>query len=159
MPDHVRPSSPSGLERIDLVFELHGLESRILFPTSFSELLDQVGLEYRTLRTELPAAGPEIPFALEVILGSMAALAAIAGVIKTYIKRHKNRRVVVRNDDGEVILEVYGDRSVEEIEALLRARLPVRNPDPDVDSNALPTSPDPDELPPGVSPDEAGDED
>ena len=156
MPDHVQPAGSSDFERIELFFGVDGQEPRILFPASFNEMLDQAGLEYRTLRTALPAAGPEVPFALEVILGTTAVLATIAGVIKTYIKRHKNRKVVIRNDDGEVILEVYGDRSVEDIKTLLQARLPVRNPDPDADSNTLSTNPDPDELPLGVEPDKLG---
>jgi transposase-like protein len=99
----------------------------ILFPLEEWEALRDADLEWAVYYANIMAS---IPVALEVVLAGPAAWVAVASVIRTYLTRHKDRKVVVYND-GKPLLEVSGDISVEEIESLLRTQLPSRT-DPDV---------------------------
>jgi hypothetical protein len=51
------------------------------------------------------------------------AWAALASVLKAYINRRTGQKVVVYGQDGVKLLEVTGDLTAEQIEALLRARV------------------------------------
>jgi hypothetical protein len=57
------------------------------------------------------------------IIASAPAWAALASVLKAYITRRVGRKVVLYGDDGTKLLEVTGDLTAEQIEALLRARV------------------------------------
>ena len=97
---------------------------RILFPATEVKDLHDAGLECVAWTTPLPAHDPQsVLVALEVALAGPAAWAAVASVIRTYLTRHKGRKVVVHND-GKPLVEISGDLSVKEIEALLRTQLP-----------------------------------
>ena len=48
---------------------------------------------------------------------------SLAGVLKTYLTRRQGRKVIVYGTGNKKLLEVTGDQTVEEIEALLRARV------------------------------------
>lgn len=62
----------------------------------------------------------------EYVLLSAPAWAALASVIRTWITRRANRRVVVYGDNGNKLLEVAGDATTAEIEILLRSRVAPR---------------------------------
>lgn len=57
------------------------------------------------------------------ILANAAAWPALALVLRSYIRRRSGRKVVVYGDNGQKLLEVTGDLSTAEIEALLKARV------------------------------------
>ncbi|MGA4995967.1 hypothetical protein [Nonomuraea bangladeshensis] len=54
---------------------------------------------------------------------SAPAWLALANVLKTYLTRHNNRKVIIYGDTGKKIVEVTGDLTAKEIEGLLRARV------------------------------------
>jgi hypothetical protein len=57
-------------------------------------------------------------------LASAPSIAAFAGLIKTYITRHKARSVVISWKDGyKATIKIEGDFSTKEIEALLRSEI------------------------------------
>lgn len=56
-------------------------------------------------------------------IANAAAWPALAGVLKTYLTRRSGRRVIVYGVKGKKLLEVTGDLTAAEIEALLKARV------------------------------------
>jgi hypothetical protein len=71
----------------------------------------------------------------EYVVSNAAAWPALAAVLKTYLTRRSGRKVVLYGDGGKKLLEVTGDLTAAEIEALLRTRVAPpelggnRNPD------------------------------
>ncbi|MEV5560286.1 hypothetical protein AB0L44_42160 [Nonomuraea wenchangensis] len=57
---------------------------------------------------------------------SAPAWLALANVLKTYLTRHNNRKVIIYGDTGKKIVEVTGDLTAKEIEGLLRSRVAPR---------------------------------
>lgn len=56
-------------------------------------------------------------------IASAPAWAALASVLKAYITRRIGRKVILYGDDGTKLLEITGDLTAEQIEALLSARV------------------------------------
>jgi hypothetical protein len=57
------------------------------------------------------------------VIGNAAAWPSLAGVLKAYLRRRSDRKVVIYGDDGQKLFEATGDLSASEIEALLKARV------------------------------------
>ena len=102
---------------------------RICFPQSEHESVEQAGLEYnpKSWWRDVGGESGHVAFLLEIGLAGPAAWAGVASVIRTYLTRHKYRKVVIYYD-GKPVIEVSGDVTTQEIEALLRTQLP-SNPD------------------------------
>jgi hypothetical protein len=120
MHDCGRPWESEDLVYLDLFHRPGDPRPRILFPLSFAELLDEAGLKYTIVEDETPAAGPSIPFALEILIESSVLLAEIVHVLRTYSRR-KQRRIMIQGKKGKEATEISPDQSAEEIEAQLRA--------------------------------------
>jgi hypothetical protein len=119
MHDYGQPWESGEFVYLDLFHRPGDSRPRILFPLTFSELLDQAGLEYNTMEDETPAAGPSIPFALEILVESSVLLAEIVHVLIKY-SRWRQRRIFLRRESGKEAIELSTDQSDEEIEDQLR---------------------------------------
>lgn len=119
MHDYGRPWESEELAYLDLFHRPDDPRPRILFPLSFAELLDQAGLKYSTVEDETPAAGPSVPFALEILIESSALLAEIVYVLRKYL-RWRQRRIYLRRENGKEAIEFLADESAETIEGRLR---------------------------------------
>ncbi|MFF3878659.1 hypothetical protein [Streptomyces sp. NPDC001978] len=67
--------------------------------------------------------GEHGPVTLFYVLASAPTVTAFAAMVRAFILRNKDRKVVVHGRSGKVRLEVTGDFSAEEIERLLRAQM------------------------------------
>ena len=63
------------------------------------------------------------PTTLVYALASAPTVTAVAAMVRAFILRNKDRKVVIRGRSGKARLEVTGDFSVEDIERLLRAQI------------------------------------
>lgn len=90
---------------------------RMLFPRYEWQAVHNAGCGY--IRWYAVGNGLGDLSAVEISLAGPAAWAAVASVIRAYIARHRYRKIVIYHD-GEPMIEVSGDVSVKQIEALLR---------------------------------------
>lgn len=70
-----------------------------------------------------PYDGENGPGAVILLLASAPSIAAFASMIKVYLLRNKDRKVIVSREDGTPQLEVTGNLSVDDIERLLRVQM------------------------------------
>lgn len=123
--------------RTDFEYGPRGAEgsSRRLWDEELEPLLQESGdLARQTRRVLGPGseAGIAVYEYLAYVVGNAAAWPSLAGVLKTYLRRRSDRKVVIYGDEGQKLFEATGDLSASEIEALLRARFGM----PEVDDAA-----------------------
>ncbi|MGW6792384.1 hypothetical protein [Streptomyces chartreusis] len=121
----------SNTSYLDLVEPSVGEEIRYqtdVFYEDVDDSIDYPGFDHPSVIREVrdgpeDSQGENGPFTWVYVLGSAPTVTAFAAMVRTFILRNKNRKVVVRGKSGKVLLEVTGDLSAKDMERLLRTQL------------------------------------
>lgn len=122
---HITVSLRKAKEAITVVAEFQ--ENTAYTFIDGEEMLDLLRAEGFSVIDKGEFVGGDVLKIWEAVIVSAPAWAALASVLKTFLTRRNGRKVVVYNKEGNKVLEVTGDLTVKDIEALLfaqRAQLP-----------------------------------